>query len=363
MNFLPSVTLVTACYNFNNIHKGARTIEESIRTMESVLEIPCYLIIFTDKTLSALIKQKRQELGLFELTVIKEIEFENLWCYHLLEKVKHNREIYHPTKDARTCSETHLITCNKFDFILQAMEDNPFNSEKFAWIDSNCSTNMSKICENYSHTKLLYLLNNITDKFHIQILNVCDKKFKSPDLKKEFYSQYRWIVCGSFFTCGKKIGIPILNRLKEITVETTQLGYGHAEEMFYLEVLDEYYDDIVKSYGDYGQIINNFIKPTANINYIVHFMVKGYINYGYHKEGYDCCKSLLNEIKTFHLAVGYDVLLEIYFNYYVACFYHKNNESKQVVDEIMDIYAKNPYFKKEFDKNKDFFLNQFSYCK
>jgi hypothetical protein len=178
-----------------------------------------------------------------------------------LDKIKKNREVYHPTKDERTCSETHLITCNKFAFVLQAIEENPHNTEKFAWIDSNCSTNMSKICENYSHSNILYILNNISYKFHIQILNVCDKKFKSDELKREYYSQYRWIVCGGFFTCGKEIGIKILNRLKEIVVETTYMGYGHGEEMFYLEVLDEYYDDIIKSYGDYRQILNNFIKP------------------------------------------------------------------------------------------------------
>ena len=47
------------------------------------------------------------------------------------------------------------------------------------------------------------------------------------------------------------------------------LGYGHGEEMLYLEILDEFYDDIERSYGDYGQIINNyFLKTTFLLIYV-----------------------------------------------------------------------------------------------
>jgi len=334
MDILPSVTIVTSCYNFHNIYKGARSIETAIEGMASVLEIPCYMVIFCDSAFSGIVKNKREQLGFLNLTSIKEVEFEEIWGYFLLDKIKKNREVYHPTKDERTCSETHLITCNKFAFVLQAIEENPHNTEKFAWIDSNCSTNMSKICENYSHSNILYILNNISYKFHIQILNVCDKKFKSAELKREYYSQYRWIVCGCFFTCGKEIGIKILNRLKEIVVETTYMGYGHGEEMFYLEVLDEYYDDIIKSYGDYRQILNNFIKPTSNIHYIVYFIIKGYINHNYYKECYDCCKTLLKEINSSNLSVSHNILFEIYCSYYLSCFYYKTDELPYVEDEI-----------------------------
>jgi hypothetical protein len=121
-------------------------------------------------------------------------------------------------------------------------------------------------------------------KFHIQILNVCDKKFKDPAHKREYYNQYRWVVCGGFFVTAPEAGISILSRLKEIFVETTQAGYGHGEEMFYLEVLDEYSEQIRGTYGDYGQILDNFIYPTQNIEYVYHTILANYKNYGYEIE-------------------------------------------------------------------------------
>jgi hypothetical protein len=242
------------------------------------------------------------------------------------------------------------------------MEENPFSTSKFGWIDSVSRENMAKICENYNHSILYSALNATTEKFHIQVLNVCDKKFLKKENKREYYQQYRWVVCGSFFTCGLEIGKKILNRLKENVRETTELGYGHGEEMFYLEVLDEYYDDIVRSYGDYGQILNNFARPTANIWYIVHYIVKGYSQMSYHRECYDCCKVLLKEIESFSLNVSYEMMMDIYFHYYISAFYYKREEARGIADKIRDIAYVNPYFNAIYNANREFYGTQFSYA-
>lgn len=76
------------------------------------------------------------------------------------------------------------------------------------------------------------------------------------------------------------------------------LGYGHGEEMLYLEILDDFYDDIERSYGDYGQLINNFINPTRDFYYIFYFIINNYLNYDYYKECYDCCKKNLYSIEV-----------------------------------------------------------------
>jgi len=361
MHIYQDCTLVTACYNFNHLHKGARTSAELLEGIKTVLQTPVYLVIYCDSTMTKVITDERTKNGFESITRVCEMDFDKLWVYNLLDTVKANRLAYHPTKDARTSAETHLITCNKFDFVLQTMESNPFNTSKFGWIDSVVRENMTKICENYNHTKLYKVLASITDKFHIQILNVCDKKFIKKENKREYYKQYRWVVCGSFFTCGKEIGKKILNRLKEIVVETTQDGYGHGEEMFYLEVLDEFYDDIVRGYGDYGQIINNLIQPTLNIEYILHNIIKGYSNLSYHRESYDCCTSLIRQIESFNIHVSYDVMMQIYFFLYISSFYYKHEEARGVVKKIRLLCEQNPYFNNEFQRNKDFYNSQFAH--
>jgi hypothetical protein len=154
--------------------------------------------------------------------------------------------------------------------------------------------NGKKIAENYYDDMIPDILKSIHDeKFHIQVLNVNDKKYIHPEWKHEYYRQYRWVVCGCFFVFGKEIGTKIMKRLIEIFVTTTELGYGHAEEMLFLEILEEFNKDIVRSYGDYGQILNNFIYPTKNIEYIFHMILKRYYDFKYYEECIPCCRALL----------------------------------------------------------------------
>ena len=153
---------------------------------------------------------------------------------------------------------------SKLNFVLQTIQKNPFHTTKFGWIDANLNKNCSKICRDFSINMFLNVLNNVPDKFHLQIQNVTDKKYKNKDNKREYYEKYRWVMCGAFYTMGKEIGIKILNRLNDLFIEATMLGYGHGDELLYLEILDEFYNDIERGYSDYGQILNNYFYPTKN---------------------------------------------------------------------------------------------------
>jgi hypothetical protein len=353
----PSCTLVTACFDLHKYNPKCRTTEECLHLIDPLLQIPVYLVIYGSKTTIPAIRARRHKYD--AITQYIEMEIEDLWTYQFLDQVKQNRAKYWPTRDERTCAESHIICCNKFDFVMETISINPFNTTHFGWIDAYLGTplkevhqtpkvqaypkvtpqvhqhqhqtplhqhqsqahtskggepsNTSKggepsntptvaslpkvtpityglrICENYTQTTIPRILRTIADewkssKFHIQILNACDKRFKEPQHKREYYNQYRWITCGGFFVTAPDAGIAILSRLKEIFVETTMAGYGHGEEMFYLEVLDEYKDQIRGTYGDYGQILDNFIYPTRNIEYVFHTIMANYERYGYHAE-------------------------------------------------------------------------------
>jgi len=303
MNNYTDCTLVTCCYDTSKFNSHALSPEKILKRIDVVLRLPVYLIIFTDNEFKNHILEARKNLGFGDITYMVVQELDKIWSFSYLEQVKKNREIYWPSRDLRTGAESHLITCNKFDFVLQGIKINPFNTTKFGWIDSFLSNEAGdglRICEDYTLDKFLYVINNITEKFHIQILNVYDKKYKNESLKHEYYGCYRYIVCGGFFTCGMEIGEKILSRLKEIFVKTTELGYGHGEEMLYLEVLDEFYDDIEKGYGDYKEIINNILYPTENLHYVYYFIANNYLNHGYYRECYDCCRKIIYSIENLH---------------------------------------------------------------
>jgi len=358
---IPDCTLVTCCFCVHNKNEHAFSIEKIEENAEELMKLPCYLVIFCDEITYPLLKQKRTSYGVEDMTQFIVTDLKQLWTYQYEDKVNKNREEYWPTRDARAQTDSHLITCNKFDFVLQIIESDPFKTSKFGWIDCFIRKNAAKISENYTPNMIPYILHNVTDKFHIQVLNVNDKKYKKPENKREFYQQYRYVICGCLFTCGKEIGKKVLTRGRELFIETTEAGFGHSEEMLYLEMLDEFPDDIIRSYGDYNQILNNFIKPTRNIYYIYHMILKRYFDFGYHKECYDCGKILMEQMRNYIIHVEPDLQFQILFHFYISTYYHKHHEAKEIAQYIKDICEENPYFKKEFNKNSQYYKDQLKY--
>ena len=361
MNY-PDCTLVTACFSMAKYNKHCRTLEESINNMKSLLETPCFLVIYTDPELYNYIKDYRDKYNLNHITKYIVKDFSELKVFSYRDIVKKNREKYHPTKDIRTCIESHLICCSKFDFVLETIETNPFNTNKFGWIDGSTGINFSKICINYSNNMLLKILDNCSEKFHIQILNVVDKKYVLPEFLQEYYSKYRYVVCGSFFTTGKDIGNKVLNTLNNIFVSTTLTGYGHGEEMFYLEALLKHPNDIVKSYGDYCHILNNFLSTTVGFQYITK-VIESYNLLNYHNECYECCEKVIKDIEIMKNVNNFDYCsyFKLLYYSYISSYYFDRSVSLNCYKKIMQLIDTNERIKNEYLKNKQFFDNNFAY--
>jgi len=358
----PDCTLTTCCFNLTKYNVHARDMMTTINNMKSLLEIPCYLVIYTDEITFPYIKNIRDSFDLDILTKYIVMNVENLESFTYLEMVKNNRKLYHPTKDDRTCPESHLVCCAKFDLVLQTMTCNPFNTSHFGWIDSNIGVNFQKICTNYKNNMLLNILNNCNEeKFYLQILNVCDKNYIDDNNLKEYYNQYRWVVCGSLFITGKNIGKIILTELKNIFIKHTTLGYGHAEEMFYLEILDKYYDNIKRSYGDYKHILNNFIDVSVGMDYIK-YIANRYMTMSYHKECIECCDAVLTQYEKYNIEINYDFYFDFLFYKYVSLYYYNNRDARKFVLHIIQLIETNPYIKKVYNKNKEFYDSQFRFA-
>lgn len=355
---IPDCTLVTACFDLKKYNTHSRDFNESLNKMSALLEVPCYLIIFTDKNLYEHIKNKRNSFNLENMTHYIVTDVEDIEAFKFVPFVKKNREKYHPTKDERTCAESHIVCCSKFELVLKSIKLNPFNTTKFGWIDSNIGVNFSKICTDYKKNMLLDILNKCSEnKFHLQILNVCDKNLFKEENLREYYRQYRWIVCGCLFITGKEIGMKILNDLNNIFIKHTILGYGHGEEMFYSEILDKYYNEIERSYGDYQHILNNFININTGLNYIL-YISNNYLNYRYYKECIDCCSKVIERYEKCEIEMDYELYFKFIFNLYIALYYFDNNKSKELVLKIKNLIGTNPHINKIYSLQKDFYEKQ-----
>lgn len=347
---IPDTTLVTALFDLSKFNTHVRTPEKALKGIDAILKLPVYLVIFANKEIMDIIRERRTSYCYHDMTVFISLDYDSLWSAQFTETVRKNREVYWPTQDERTCPESHLLCCNKFDFVLQAMDMNPFQTSTFAWVDSNLHVddNTNKICFRYTTSSIPRVLTQINkNKFHIQVMGVVDKKYKDTNHKREYYEIYRWLVSGCFFTCGIKVGKKILTRLKEVVKETTINGYGHGEEMFYLEVLDEFYDDIERSYGDYGQILNNFIHISNNYHYVYSVILLPLLDHGYYREAYDCASKMIYSVEN-HLLdeeMDYGLYIGTLRGQYEAACHIKPNMSDIIVKKIEHTASINQSFK------------------
>jgi hypothetical protein len=354
---IPDCTLTTACFNLQKYNSHSRNKNDTINNMKSLLDVPCYLIIYTDSDFYPIIKEHRNHLN--NITHYVVIDIESLDTFKYVDIVKENRKKYHPTKDERTCAESHLLCCSKFELVLKSIHLNPFNTSRFGWIDSNVGVNFKKICTDYKNNKLLKILNESKeDKFYLQILNVCDPKLLL-DLRS-YYSRYQWVVCGCLFISTINKGIKLLNILNHIFIKHTLEGYGHGEEMFYLEVLENYKDDLHVSYGDYHHILNNFIFPTIDLYYVYHITSR-YLQFKQYHNCIHACETVLYQFENYKIEMNSIQYFEFLYNYYMASYYVKSNQLHDIKFKIKQLIHLNKEVENKYIMNKTFYDNNLKF--
>lgn len=317
--------------------------------MEALLAVPCYLVLYCNQELYDHIVERRRAYHLERVTRVISVEVEDLWAYSFADKIRANREVYWPTRDARISVESTIIVFNKFNFVLRTMGENPFHTSRFGWIDGSLGAEGRKICHDGQLSRRLHsVLHHITDKFHLQILNVEDKRYKKTEYKREYYQQARWVAVGCLFTCSERVGRPILERLQEVVQDTIQQGYGHHEEYCYLEALDEFYDDIQRGYGDYRDTLHNMIKPVENLVYVYWQVVMKYFHMGYDRECQEVCRAIISSFDEGLPEPNMDLYVRIYAVYYLSTMRQDAIRGAEIGERIRSSINTHPLFAHHF---------------
>jgi len=327
-SIVPDTTFVTCCYLLD----GGRKLDILEKQSSFTLSLPYNMVIFCDKHTESFIRKYRANF--MQYTQIHVNPIESLSTYQFIDKIKENRTNYFPTEDDRTNELTQIITCNKFDFMLTVIENNPFNTTLFTWIDSLLGRTKPRICEHYHGSLIPQIISKCSNKFHIMVIGQVDSKFLQPEFYKEYYSEYRYLVAGGFFVTGKQHGNVILNRLKEIFVEHTNAGVGHGEEMLYLDIIENYQQHLVTSYGDYGIILDNFITPTIKIDYIYQLIIYKYLSNTQYSRAKHALETVLHSIHNFTIHVDPDSTVQLWCDYIIASYYLSPYDTISVIENI-----------------------------
>ena len=108
-----------------------------IEKSRGTLQIPQYMVIYCSKGLIDQVSKIREECGLLDKTKIIKITLEdNLYMADKLDKIRENVAKNNPPYDI---PEYILAVNSRYGYLQNAIENNYFNTEYFAWVDFSAS--------------------------------------------------------------------------------------------------------------------------------------------------------------------------------------------------------------------------------
>jgi hypothetical protein len=137
-------TLVTAFFDINREQNGdGRKLAEYMEWMKKTLQINGNLYIVTEEKFVSFIKEHRP---LDYPTVIKVQTLKDCKYYQYYDRISdilkrddYKSRIQHPTRVECILPEYTIIIYNKFEWMEHAIQENPFDTSSFFWIDMGIS--------------------------------------------------------------------------------------------------------------------------------------------------------------------------------------------------------------------------------
>jgi len=125
-------TVVSAYYEMSSKYKK----QDYLKWIRQFLEkIPCYLVFFTEEHLVPFIKECRRNFE--DKTVIITLSRDNWEANKRYQQsIWDNLSTKDPEKDIVTSSELYKVWYEKSEFVLRAIELNPFGHSDFVWTDA-----------------------------------------------------------------------------------------------------------------------------------------------------------------------------------------------------------------------------------
>lgn len=137
------ITFVTGLYDINRESNGdGRKFEQYLSWFKDTLKIQRPMVVFVEESLVSFVKEHRGDLP----TKIISQELEEIPYFYLNDEIKRiiSSDEYRNKMSCITRLECNLSLYNvviysKFLWVKQAIQDNPFESDYFMWIDAGLS--------------------------------------------------------------------------------------------------------------------------------------------------------------------------------------------------------------------------------
>jgi hypothetical protein len=137
------VTLVTALYNIDRSGSGdGRSFEDYLSWFSETLKVKSPMVIFVEESLKSFVETNRKDLPTkIIVQPLEEIPYYELndEIQDILDSENFKSNIGSPTRVECKMSLYNVVIYSKFSWVKRVIEENPFNSEYFMWIDAGLS--------------------------------------------------------------------------------------------------------------------------------------------------------------------------------------------------------------------------------
>ena len=310
-------TIVTMFYDRRekekDKYKQSRDINEYFEHAKKfILGLQYNLIVFTDCDKCIEFVSKERE-NMQDKTYIYKKRFEDTHYYKHLDKLHELQNKFHIINGVIE-QETPIyiiLNNNKFDFMESAISLNPFNSERFVWMDfgiNHVALNSEKIHE---------WINNIPEK----IKQLCINPYIENVAPKQMFQYIYHHMAGGLFSGSSANLLKYCNLFKQKTEEIYNDDWYQIDEAVMTIVQRENPGIFELYYGDYQGIISNYTSPIHNMNLILRGAQK-YIDANRTKDAYN----MLCYCLQYFLDNPTSNLTNLYIEQHIIVDYYNNNK-------------------------------------
>jgi hypothetical protein len=276
-----SWTVVTGYFDLTKMEDASQAIRDRpaahyLANATSTMSLDQNLIVFCEPETLPLLRAMRPE-RLLSKTKFIPMSFEDFPLTKYRARILENR-MTRPSADPRNTASYYLLCMARYAMLKRAIEENPFQSTHFAWLNI-CIERMG--FKNLIELPRVFQINR--NKF-----STCYIDYQ----RKEEYleSVMRWgrcSMCSGFFTGNAHYMKTFCDRIETKFLECLEMGYGHADEQLFSLV---YFDDpsiFEVYYGDYTEMITNYEWIRERANQPLYLLIK----HSYEAGDYHTCLS------------------------------------------------------------------------
>lgn len=340
-----SWTLVTGYFDLTKEPDGnnsCRSFDHYIANCRGTLTLNQNLAIFCDSDSYEIFRSYREKYGLLDKTKFYLMKFEDFPLCKYRKRIIENRK-RNPTADPRNTPSYYLFCMARCAMLKRVIEENPFGSTHFAWINI-CISRMG--LRNVEHLNMA--LSQYRNKFSTLYIDYIPQSL--TENLPVYFQWGRCSMCSGFYTGDREHMYRFCCLMEERFLIFLGAGYGHADEQLFSPIFFDYPDLFQFYYGDYQQMITNYSLVYENPEVTIRLLLPKSRQENNHKIAYDAARELLYcyDRGFFHLSPH--MLCSLLDEYFISAWWCENGAHRSdciMVVERFQQYSEDPLFLRE----------------